>query len=178
MTNVASPAESVIAARSSRLLIAAVRVAVALLWMQNVGWKTPPQFGNGSRPSGLYQFTTWAVEYPVFAPYTWLVEHVVLPNFAVFGWLVMLAEGSLAAFLLVGLATRLWALVGVGQTLAIALSVLNAPHEWHWSYFLMVLVHLLLFATAAGRYYGVDGVLRPGWQRSANPVARTLGRLS
>ena len=60
----------------------------------------------------------------------WLIENVVLPNFTLFGYLTLLAEASLGAFLLVGLATRFWALVGIAQTVAITLSVLNGPNEF------------------------------------------------
>jgi thiosulfate dehydrogenase [quinone] large subunit len=95
-----------------------------------------------------------------------------------FGWVTLLVEAGLGAFLLVGLATRLWALIGVAQSVAIALSVLNAPHEWPWAYYLMILIHLVFFATAAGRAYGVDGVLRPSWQASSNPLTRMLVRVS
>jgi thiosulfate dehydrogenase [quinone] large subunit len=140
--------------------LAVLRVGVALMWIQNVGWKYPPTFGEGPRPGALYRFTRWAVEYEVFGPYAWFVEHVVLPNFRVFGWMTLFVEAGLGAFLLIGLATRLWALVGVGQCLAITLAVLNAPHEWHWSYFLMILAHLTLAGTAAGRYHGLDGLVR------------------
>jgi thiosulfate dehydrogenase [quinone] large subunit len=135
---------------------------VGLLWLQNVGWKTPPDFGRGDPPAGLYRFTGYAVSHEVFPPYAWLVDRVVLPNFTVFGWLVLLVEASLGAFLLIGLATRFWALVGIAQTVAITLSVLNAPNEWAWSYLLMLLAHAAVFATAAGRYFGLDGLLRPG----------------
>jgi thiosulfate dehydrogenase [quinone] large subunit len=159
-------------------LLAFIRVAVAILWIQNAGWKSPgDDFGRTAR-RGLYLFTSHAVDYPVFPPFTWFVEHVVLPNFTFFGWLTLLVESSLGAFLLAGLATRLWALIGIAQTLAITFSVLKAPHEWHWTYFLMVLIHLALFATAAGRFYGADGLLRPSWERSANPLARLLVRFS
>src|SRR5262249_35359020 len=123
-----------------RVVIAAVRVGAALLWIQNLGWKNPPTFGRGPHPAGLYGVTSDAVTHPVFPPYSWVVQHVVLPNFAVFGWFVLAVESALGAFLLIGLATRLWALVGVGQTVAISLSVLRVPGEWHWSYLLMVLV--------------------------------------
>lgn len=167
-----------VSSRLSRSLIAVFRVGVAFLWIQNVGWKSPPNFGQGDPPSGLYQFTRWAVEYPVFPPYSWLVEHVVLPNFTPFGWAVLLIESALGGFLLVGLATRFWALVGMAQTVAISLSVLNAPNEWHWSYVLMLLAHVALFATAAGRYAGLDGVLRPHWRSSATPLSRLLVRAS
>lgn len=163
--------------RASRWLVAAARVAVALLWVQNVYWKVPPDFGE-RRNADLYRFTRDAVDHEVFAPYAFVVEHVVLPNFTLFGWLVLAVEASLGAFLLIGLATRLWALVGVAQTVAIVLSVLNTPNEWHWSYYLMIAAHLLLFAVAAGRVGGLDGVLRPIWQASDGRVARLLLRVS
>jgi len=156
----------------NRSLMAGVRVGVALLWVQNAGWKQPPEF------AALRQFTGWAVEFPVFGPYAWLVEHVVLPNFTPFGWGVLLVEAALGGFLLVGLATRFWALVGIAQTVAITLSVWNAPNEWHWSYLLMLLVHVAVFATAAGRFGGLDGVLRPGWQRAGTRWSRLLVRAS
>lgn len=101
-----------------------------------------------------------------------------LPHFTVFAWMTLLVEASLGAFLLIGLATRLWALVGVGQSVAIMLSVLNSPNEWEWSFYLMILAHVALFATAAGRSFGLDGVLRPGWQRSEGRLPRLLLRLS
>jgi thiosulfate dehydrogenase (quinone) large subunit len=80
--------------------------------------------------------------------------------------------------LVIGLATRFWALIGIAQTVVIALSVLNAPHEWYWSYLLMLLVHVALFATAAGRYGGLDGLLRPEWEVSRSWAARWLVRVS
>jgi thiosulfate dehydrogenase [quinone] large subunit len=163
--------------RASRWLVAVVRVVVALLWVQNVYWKVPPDFGE-RRDADLYRFTRDAVDHPVFAPYAFVVKHVVLPNFTFFGWMTLLVEASLGAFLLIGLATRLWALVGVAQGLAITLSVLNTPGEWHWSYYLMIAAHLMLFAVAAGRAGGLDGVLRPVWQASDGPLSRLMLRIS
>ncbi len=163
--------------RTTRGVMAFVRIVVAFLWIQNAAWKIPPDFGERSG-GGLYHFTNYAVEYPVLGPFAWLVEHVVLPNFVLFGWLTLLVEAGLGAFLLIGLATRLWAVLGVVQSSAIALSVLYAPNEWHWSYYLMILVHLALFATAAGRGFGLDGVFRPIMVTSRKAVARGLARLA
>jgi thiosulfate dehydrogenase [quinone] large subunit len=174
----AAPSAGFVRSRVDRSLLAVLRIGVGLLWLQNVGWKIPPDFGRGDPPSGLYRFTGYAVEYEVFPPYAWFVDRVVLPNFTVFGWLVLLVEAALGAFLLIGLATRFWAVVGVAQTVAITLSVLNAPDEWVWSYLLMLLAHAAVFATAAGRYAGLDGLLRPGWQRSQAWWARWLVRAS
>jgi thiosulfate dehydrogenase [quinone] large subunit len=164
--------------RIDRAVIAIVRIGVALLWLQNLGWKTPPDFGQDDPPGGLYLSTTYAVSHEVVHPYAWLVERLVLPNFTFFGWMVLLVEASLGAFLLVGLATRFWALIGIAQTVVIMLSVVNSPAEWIWSYLLMLLVHAALFATAAGRYGGLDGVLRPEWQVSRSWSARLLVRAS
>ncbi|GAB3125589.1 DoxX family protein [Glaciibacter psychrotolerans] len=173
----ATHASSALDARSSRVLIAIVRVGVALLWIQNVGWKVPPDFGRASN-SGLYYWSGLAVSHPVFPPYSAVVDAVVRPGIEFFGWTTILIEGGLGAFLLIGLATRLWAVIGIAQTIAITLSVLNAPHEWHWSYYLMLLAHIALFATAAGRCYGLDGVLRPSWTASGTRFARLMVRLS
>lgn len=178
VTDYAADAVPVLPSRINRAVIPVVRVGVGLLWLQNVGWKIPPDFGRGDPPSGLYLSASHAVTNEVFRPYAWLMEQVVLPNFTLFGWMVLLVEASLGAFLLIGLATRFWAVIGVAQTVVIMLSVLNAPHEWFWSYLLMLLVHLALFATAAGRYVGLDGLLRTNWQYSQSLWARWLVRVS
>lgn len=165
--------------RPSRVLMAVCRVAVALMWIQNVAWKNPPDFGNDTAPPrDLYKWTLNGVEHEVLAPWAWLVEHVILPNFVLFAWGAYLVEACLGAFLLVGLATRLWALIGLAQTTAITLSVLYAPHEWFWSFALMYVAHLALLATAAGRAYGVDAALRPAWRQRPGRLSRLLLRLS
>ncbi|UGY91478.1 DoxX family membrane protein [Streptomyces gobiensis] len=168
-------AEALGTSHFSRALMAVCRVAVALMWIQNASWKRPPEFGEGAEPRrDLYNWTLKGVEHEVFAPWAWLVDNVILPNFVAFAWFAFAVEVSLGAFLLVGLATRFWALVGLLQTTAITFSVLNAPHAWHWSYFLMYVAHLALLATAAGRAYGVDGTLRPIWRQRGGGGSRLL----
>ena len=159
--------------RSTAAGLALLRIALGVLWVQNAGWKVPPDFGQ-SDDRGLYFWANQAVEYPVFAPYSWFVENVFVPQISLIGWAVLLTEVALGAFLVIGLATRLWAAVGIMQTGAIALSVLNAPHEWHWGYYLMGVGHIVLLLSAAGRTWGIDGLLRPLWTRSPGLVARIL----
>jgi len=178
VTDTTARAVPLLSSGVDRAVIAIVRIGVGLLWLQTVGWTTPPDFGQGDPPSGLYQSASYAVSHEVFHPYALLIERLVLPNFTYFAWTVLVVEASLGAFLLIGLATRFWALVGVAQTVIIMLSVLNAPHEWIWSYVLMLLVHMALFATSAGRYAGLDGLLRPGWQSSRSWWMRALVRAS
>lgn len=170
-------AEELDSGRTARAVIAGLRITVALMWIQNVGWKIPPDFGRDDH-SGLFQWTSYAVEHPVVPPFSWLVQNVVLPNFTLFGYTTLLVEFSLGAFLLAGLLTRFWAAIGIIQTLAITMSVLNTPHEWHWSYYLMFAVHAVLIATAAGRSAGLDGLLRPRWRTSSTRLAKLALRAS
>ncbi len=177
MSAPATTDEITVEGRAVRLLPAVIRIAVGMLWITNVAWKVPTDFGK-ARMNGLYGYTMDAVTHPVFAPYTWVVKHVVLPNFTAFGWFVLVLEACIGAFLLVGLATRFWAVVGALQTVAIMLSVLNAPGEWEWSYYLMILAHVAIFATAAGRVGGLDGLYRQSWRCSPSAFARLLVKVS
>ena len=159
------------ATKTEGIALAAVRLLLGFLWLQNVGWKLPPDF------SGVATFVRAGVEHPVFPPYSWILEHVIEPNIKLFGWGVLFLELSLAAFLLAGLATRLWATIGVVQSLAIGLSVAAAPNEWGWSYWLMAAAHVAVAASpAAGRVGGLDGVLRQSIANSPYRGARG-GRL-
>ena len=163
--------------RGARIGLPFVRITIGLLWIQSAGWKTPPAFGRDSE-TGLFKYSTYAVDYPVFGPFSWLMENVVLPNFTLFGYLTLLVEASVGAFLLVGLASRFWAIVGMGQTVAIALSVLNGPNEFPWTYYLLFAAHVVILVTASGRTAGLDGVLRPRWRQSSGRPARLLMKLS
>ncbi|CAN5218212.1 hypothetical protein BH20ACT3_BH20ACT3_18250 [soil metagenome] len=163
--------------RFGRWSLAAMRITLGVLWMTNAGWKRPPDFGEDGG-TGLFRFTSLAVEHPVFPPYTWFVETVVLPNFRIFGWVVLITEALLGAFLVIGLLTRFWAVVGVGMSLTIALSVVLAPGEWPWAYYLMAVGHLGLAGTAAGRFAGLDGILRSVWGRRAGRGNRLAEALS
>ncbi len=152
-----------------------LRVLVGLLWLYNVSWKHAPDFGQNSG-SALYRYTTEAVRYPVFPPYSWVVEHIVLHVFTPFGWLVLAAETALAVMLLTGSWVRLAAVVGIGQSLAIALSVANAPNEWPWSYWLLIGAHVVLLLGSAGRVFAVDAA-RAGLSSSGS-LSRIWGGIA
>jgi hypothetical protein len=159
-------------AKSSQIALTGLRLLAGLLWLENVVWKVPPDFGERTG-GGLYFWTGLAVKYPVFDPFTWLVEKVVLPNFTPFGWGVLVAETALAVLLLTGTAVRPAALLGVAQSLAIGLSVAEseAPNEWPWAYAMMIGIHAVLFFTPCARYAAVDA-LRGG---PAGSARRLLG---
>ena len=140
--------------------MAVVRVGVGLMWVSNLNWKMPPNFGSDTGHS-LYGYTHAAVTHPVFGPYSWVIQHGVLPHFHTFAWGVIIIEAALGAFLILGLGTRLWGAIGTLQALAIGLSAAFAPGEWPWSYWLMIMANLTLFATGAGRAWGFDAIIRP-----------------
>jgi thiosulfate dehydrogenase [quinone] large subunit len=158
--------------RLARGGIAFARIVLGMLWMTQVVWKAPPDFDLLSR------FTGYAVTHEVFAPWSFVVEKFILPNMTLFGWVTIITEGSIAAFLLLGLATRFWALVGMSMTVTIILSEINAPHEWSWAYYMMFTLHVVVLATAAGRAAGLDGILRPAWKSHEGRLSRFLAAAS
>lgn len=157
-------------ARAQAVGATAVRLLVGVLWTYNVAWKVPPKF------DALTAFTAEAVSHPVLAPYSFVVERVVLPNIAAFGYGVVLVELALAVTMLTGTYIRLAALLGIAQSLAIGLSVAEAPGEWPWSYLLMVGVHVLLLVSPAGRYLAVDAVRAR--VSDGRALARTWGAIA
>ena len=154
--------------RPQAVAAAGLRILLGLMWLYNVSWKRAPDFGQEAG-NGLFKFTSYAVSHPVFPPYGWVVEHLVLPVFTPFGWLVLIAETTLAVLLLTGAWVRVAAAIGVAQSIAIALSVAYAPHEWPWAYWLMIGAHAVILFSSAGRVLAVDGV------RAGLPIRRTLG---
>jgi uncharacterized membrane protein YphA (DoxX/SURF4 family) len=147
--------EQIIGERVNGWLLAALRVLLGLLWLQNVGWKAPPDF------AAVGTFVQSGIDNPTLPPYSWVLEHLVQPAIRPFGWLVLVVELALAVGLLFGLATRLAAAVGFAQSLAIGLTVARVPNEWGWSYWLMAGAHLAVFASPqAGRVASLDQTLR------------------
>ncbi len=163
-----------IEAETRRVAPAVVRITAGLLWFVNVDWKVPPDFGRAAG-RGLARFVQLGIDHPVFPPYSWFLEHIVLPNLTAFGWLTLGIEASLAALLISGAFTRLAALGGIAQSGAIALSVMNAPDEWYWSYLLMMAVHVAIFAMSAGMVWGVDGLRAKARETASAPSGAARG---
>jgi hypothetical protein len=160
-------------ASSGQIALACLRVLAGLSWLYNVVWKVPPDFGERTG-GGLYHFTHLAIDHPVFKPFSWVVEHVVLPNFTAFGWGVLVVESALAVLLLTGTAVRLAALLGIAQSTAIGLSVAEAPGEWPWAYAMFIGIHAVLLFAPSARYAAVDTVRSQINPSAVRPEARRL----
>ncbi len=87
-----------------------------------------------------------------------IVNDFILPNWDVLQWVVTYMEVGVGLLLLVGLATRLGALVGLGMQLFLAALYFNSnrwmfeqPHEYVPLFILAII--------ATGRYWGLDELL-------------------
>lgn len=139
------------------------RISLGLLWLANLHWKVPNDFGE-SNGGGLYKYSESVTRHSPFAPFTWVTEQIILPNFQFFGWFTLIAETVLAALLLIGYRTKIVALMGAAMTIPIMLSVIyyDRADEWSWAYILMFAAHIMVWASDSGAHFGVDGVLRRG----------------
>ncbi len=161
--------------RTRGAVLGAGRIVVGLMWLANLHWKVPPDFGQDSG-GGLFKYSASVSRHSPFPPFTWITEQIILPNFVFFGWVTLIAETVVAALLLIGYRTRLVALAGAGLAVPILLSVLyyDRADEWSWSYLLMIAAHLLIYASDAGRSLGVDGALG-GNERRIRSALRAVG---
>ena len=176
--------------RLQQVVIVLGRLGLGLLFLTQLGWKLPPTFGCGPnfafttadasgnllRTQGLCDWIGIESVYaardrPVLGinirPLAQLngafIDNVVQPNIRWFGYLIFGAEALIAATMLLGLFSRLGALVAIGMSaqLLVGLAGIPNPMEWEWSYILMVLLSILMVGLAPGRILGLDALLRP-----------------
>lgn len=140
------------------------RIVVGLLWISNALWKVPPDFGFAALPNppdpSLAYFVQEIIEHPPFGLYQAFMRDLVLPNGVLFGYSILLAEWATGLSLFLGLFTRLGALLGTLQALNLMIGLANVPGEWPWAYRMLVLLNFIILATAAGRNWGLDQLLR------------------
>jgi hypothetical protein len=128
----------------------ALRWTAALLWLANLNWKIPPDFGRSEDACRmLCRYVEAGAEHPVAPGSGWVFEHLVSPQLSAFGWITLLSEAALVALLVSGRFVRTAAVLGIAQSIGVGLSVANAPDEWFWAYVLMVALHLAILVTAS-----------------------------
>lgn len=106
------------------------------------------------------------------------IENVVQPNIRWFGWVIWGSEAFIFLSLVLGFFTRLGGLVAIGMStqLMLGLAAIPNPYEWEWSYQLMVILSIVVFGLAPGRYFGLDRLLRPRLKALSERGSR-IGRL-
>jgi thiosulfate dehydrogenase (quinone) large subunit len=151
----------VILGEGSLVALALVRLFVGLLWFQQLFWKLPPDFG------GLHRYVVREGQYTFLPGYSFIIQHVLLPNFLLLGAFTWAAELTVALCLLFGLFSRFGALLATVLALQLYVGLAYAPGEWYWTYGMLVLLGIALIALPSGRRLGVDQWLAPRLERAA-----------
>ena|SRR5215472_5072011 len=168
-TNKATTAPITLSERSS-LIFALIRISVGYLWFQQLAWKMPPSF------QGLHQYVVKEGMYTILPGYSYIIQHVFLPNFIVLGTCVWTAELVVSLCLIFGIFTRFGALLSVLLATQLYLGLAFAPGEWYWTYGMIILLGLVIATVPAGRRFGFDQYIAPRLQAAAssNRFARVL----
>src|SRR5437870_5264403 len=143
------------------------RILYGLLWWQQSKWKVPSDDFGRKSGGGLWYWVQQQIQYPTVAAHKDFLVNVMIPNWTFFGWMVLITETYIGATLILGLGTRLGSLVAIGMAANITIGILSVPHEWGWTYTMLIMFPVLFLLTDAGRSFGVDAFLVPPLDRAA-----------
>lgn len=155
--------EPVMLGERSLIGLALVRLFVGLLWFQQLFWKLPPDF------AGLRKYVVEEGKYTFLPGYSFLIQHLFLPNFLLLGAFTWLAELVVALCLLFGIFSRFGALLSIVLAAQLYIGLAYAPGEWYWTYGMLVLLGVVLAVVPTGRRLGIDQWLHPRLQTVAPP---------
>jgi uncharacterized membrane protein YphA (DoxX/SURF4 family) len=128
-----------------------LNIVVGTMWWQGSLWKIPPNF------DGLQYFVQEIVDHAAIPFQAAVFRTVVLPNIAVFGWVVYLTEAFIGASLILGVLTGPFALLGLAMAVNLWLGLYSAPGEWPWTYGYLVVLQAWFVIDPPGRYLGYEG---------------------
>lgn len=132
-----------------------VRLVIGAMWWEQSLWKIPPN------EDGLIYWMRQMVDHASIALQSDLVSTIVLPHINIFGPLVYLIEVAIGVSLMLGVFTRLGALLGTAMALNLWLGLYSAPGEWPWTYFFLITIQILFVIDPPGGSLGVDTLLDP-----------------
>jgi uncharacterized membrane protein YphA (DoxX/SURF4 family) len=131
-----------------------MRFLIGSMWWQQSLWKIPPNY------DGLIHWMTEMVDHASIPLQSQLVKDIVLPNIGLFGPLVYAVEVFIGVSLILGLFTRVGAIVGLGMALNLWLGLYSASGEWPWTYGFLVIIQCYYVLDPPGRSLGIDAGLR------------------
>ncbi|MDE8346760.1 MAG: DoxX family membrane protein [Acidocella sp.] len=129
-----------------------LRFFTGTMWWQQSLWKIPPQEG------GLIYWMGQEVAHAAIPFQSFLIKTVVLPHILIFGPLVYAVEVAIGVSMMLGLFTRLGALLGIAMGVNLWLGLYSAPGEWPWTYFFLIIIMCLFWLTPPGRVLGFDAL--------------------
>ena len=148
------------------------RILYGYLWWQQSGWKVPSDDFGRKSGGGLWYWVQQQIQYPTVAAHKDFLVNVMIPNWTFFGWMALITETFIGVTLILGLGTRLGSLVAIGMAANITIGILSVPHEWGWTYTMLIMFPVLFLLTDAGRSFGVDAFLVPPLDRAAASGSR------
>jgi len=131
-----------------------LRLVLGAMWWEQSLWKLPPNY------DGLIYWMKQMVDHAAVPLQSVLVRDGVLPNIAVFGPLVYAVEVTIGISLMLGVLSRLGAILGALMAINLWLGLYSAPGEWPWTYGFLVILQLLFAIDPAGRSLGIDALAR------------------
>ena len=143
------------------------RIVYGLLWWQQSKWKVPSDDFGRKSGGGLWYWVHQEIQYPTVPAFRDFLVNVMIPHWTFFGWMTLVTETFIAVTLILGLGTRLGSLVAIGMAANITIGILSVPHEWGWTYAMLITFPILFLLTDAGRSFGVDAFLAPPLDRAA-----------
>ena len=146
----------------SLVALAILRLLLGYLWFQQLFWKLPPSF------AGLHSYVVREGKYTFVPGYSFIIQHVFLPNFLLLGAFTWIAELLVAISLLFGVFSRLGALLSLVLALQLYVGLAVAPGEWYWTYGMLILLSGVFVAVPAGRRLGIDQWLAPRLYATTN----------
>jgi uncharacterized membrane protein YphA (DoxX/SURF4 family) len=155
------------------------RFVMGGFWWQQTLWKLPPTFAQDPANPLTTGLAYWMGQIGKFSAIPLQGEvfgNIVLPHFYVFAPIVYAAEVLVAVSLMLGLFTRLFGLFGALQILNLWLGLYNAPGEWPWTYFFLLVLQLVFAVHCYGRSLGIDALLLPAEPSSGRQGASRLLR--
>jgi uncharacterized membrane protein YphA (DoxX/SURF4 family) len=148
------------------------RIVYGYLWWQQSAWKVPSDDFGRKSGGGLWYWVQQEIQYPTVAAYRDFLVNVMIPHWTFFGWMTLITETFIAVTLVLGLLTRLGSLAAIGMAANITIGILSVPHEWGWTYVMLIMLPALFLLTDAGRSFGVDSFLAPRLDRAAADGSR------
>jgi len=147
--------------------IAMARMVYGYLWWQQSAWKVPSDDFGRKSGGGLWYWVHQEIQYPTVAAYKAFLVNVMIPHWIFFGWMTLITETFIGVTLILGLCTRVGSLVAIGMAANITIGILSVPHEWGWTYTMLIMFPVVFLLTDAGRSFGVDAFLAPPLDRAA-----------
>jgi uncharacterized membrane protein YphA (DoxX/SURF4 family) len=138
------------------------RFLIGAMWWQQSVWKAPPDFG------GLHYWMEEMVKWASTPLQQWFVKDVVLEHYHFFAPQVYILEVLVALSLIIGLFTRLGAVLGALMAINLWLGLYRSPGEWPWSYFFLIIIQIMFLVQRPGRSLGLDAILLRGKDEPAS----------